>query len=108
MSSVALILLQAAATIAPAPPAEPDDRLLHPVPPPPHCTSSTNEIVVCAKDQNSYRLSQSGPQFDTSGALPKAEWKIFGNAKMGVEATQRTLPGVGSAPAATVTLKVPF
>ncbi|WBO24149.1 hypothetical protein [Sphingomonas abietis] len=107
MPSVALLLLQAAATIAPAPPPEPDDRLLHPAPPPPHCATSTNEIVVCAKDQNSYRLQQSGPQFDSSGALPKAEWKIFGDVKAGVGTSQRNVGGYPSN-AVMAKIKIPF
>jgi hypothetical protein len=107
MPSVALLLLQAAASIAPAAPAEPDDRLLHPAPPPPHCTSSTNEIVVCAKDQDSYRLKPSGPQFDTAEGLPKAEWRLFGDVKGGVGFNQRNVGGYPSN-AVMATIKIPF
>lgn len=63
--------------------------------------------MVCAKDQDAYRLHGAGPQVEP--ILPaKAEWRLFGNTKMGVHGEERTLPGVGSAPAAMVTVTVPF
>jgi hypothetical protein len=106
VSSVVLLLFQAAVSITP-PPAEPDDRLLHPVQPS-TCRPSPDEIVVCGHDADAYRLPKAGPLPDNP-ILPKAEWKLFGDTKMGVHAEQRTLPnGGGSAPAAMVTIKVPF
>jgi hypothetical protein len=40
-------------------------------------------------------------------ALPKAEWRLFGNTRMGVAAAQSSVGGF-SAPAAKVTITVPF
>lgn len=101
MPGFALLMLQAASTMT-----VPDERLLHPVPPR-HCEGSAGEIVVCAKDQDAYRLHGSGPQIEPT--LPaKAEWRLFGDTKMNVHGEQRSLPGVGSAPAAMVTITVPF
>jgi hypothetical protein len=105
MSSVALLLLQAATAVAPPAPA-PDDRLLHPVPPPAHCDRSSTDIVVCAKDQDTYRLPKTGPEIDEP-LLPKAEWKIFGNAKASVGTSQRNVGGFPSN-AVMATIKIPF
>ncbi|WP_454882826.1 hypothetical protein [Sphingomonas oryzagri] len=103
MPGFALLMLQAASTVTTP---TPDERLLHPVPPR-HCEGSAGEIVVCAHDQDAYRLHGSGPQIEPT--LPrKAEWRLFGNAKMNIHGEQRSLPGVGSAPAAMVTVTVPF
>jgi hypothetical protein len=101
----ALLMLEAAVAIA-QPTATPDERLLHPVMPA-HCEGSNADIVVCAKNQDAYRLHSTGPQIEP--ILPaKAEWRLFGDTKMGVHGTERTLPGVGSAPAGMVTVTVPF
>jgi hypothetical protein len=101
----ALLMLQAAVTIAPSP-VTPDERLLHPVAPV-RCNGSSAEIVVCAKDRDAYRLHGAGPEVEPT--LPsKTEWRLFGDTKMSVHGAERTLPGVGSAPAAMVTVTVPF
>jgi hypothetical protein len=106
MPGFALLMLQAAAATA-APPATPDQRLLLQPVPPTHCTGSSAEIVVCAKDQDAYRLHGAGPSIEPT--LPaKAEWRLFGDTKMGVHGVERTLPGGVSAPAAMVTVTVPF
>lgn len=108
MYPVSLLMLQIA-TIAPPAPA-PDDRLLHPVPSSDCPATPSSEIIVCgAKDNGAskYRLPKLAEQPET-GELPKAEWKIFGDAKMGVAGSERYLPGVGSAPAVMVTVKIPF
>jgi hypothetical protein len=105
MPGLALLMLQvAAATTAPS--SGPDERLLQPVPPK-HCDGSSSEIVVCAKDQDAYRLHAVGPDIEPTGTLPKAEWRLFGDTKMGVHADQRSVGGF-SAPAAMVTVTVPF
>lgn len=104
MSDVALLLFQVSTSIMPSPGAA--EALLHPVPQA-ACRPSPNEIIVCAKDPNIYRLPKAGPLPDDPG-LPQAEWRLFGNAKMGVHGTQRSLPNGASAPAAMVTIKVPF
>lgn len=103
MAVVALLLLQATSTIVPAP--SMDQRLLHPVPPT-TCNPSPTEIVVCGKDIDSYRLPKTGPSPDVT-ALPKAEWRLFGNAKMTAHGSERTVGGF-SAPAAMATISVPF
>jgi hypothetical protein len=101
----ALLMLQAAVTMAPSP-AAPTDGLLHPVAPVPNCKQSSGEIVVCAKDPNSYRIPNTGPEIDEP-ALPKAEWRLFGNAKAGVGTSQRNVGGFPSN-AVMATVKVPF
>jgi hypothetical protein len=103
MTNLALLLLQVAAASGPA---LPDSR-----PPDPSaqkdCRPDAKEIVVCAKDKDAYRLPKIGPSLETP-MLPKAEWKLFGNAKMNVHGEQRAIPGVGSAPAAMATITIPF
>ncbi len=103
MCKVALLLLQVAISIAPAPDAS--ERLLHPVPPS-ACRPSSNEIVVCGRDADTYRLPKTGTTPEATG-LPKAEWRLFGVTRIDVHGTQRTLAS-GSAPAAMVTVKLPF
>jgi hypothetical protein len=103
--NVSLLLLQAATSVAPSAMA-PGDRLLHPVEPS-TCHPSANEIVVCGKDKDAYRLPKAGPLPDDP-ILPKAEWKLFGDATMNVHGEQRSLPQGASAPAAMVTIKIPF
>jgi hypothetical protein len=83
----------------------PDERLLHPVPPT-VCDRSAMEIVVCSKNADTYRLPKPDPTFDTAGP-PKAEWGLVGDAKMSLHADQRQL-GPMSAPAAMVTITIPF
>jgi len=103
MSSVALLLLQAATTLAP-PAGSIDDKLLQLVPPD-HCQQTGNEIVVCAKDQNRFRLKQGvGP--DLQGP-PQAEWKLSDSSTVNIHGTQRSVGGF-SKPAAMVTFKVGF
>jgi hypothetical protein len=107
VSSVVLLLLQAAVSVAPTPDA-PDERLLHPVQPSPTCHPSPNEIVVCGHDADAYRLPKAGPLPDNP-VLPKAEWKLFGDTTMGANAAQRVMPNTGRrGVAAMVTVKVPF
>ncbi len=103
MVVVALLLLQTTTTIASA--SRTDQRLLHPVPPA-NCNPSPNEIVVCGTDADTYRLPKVGPSPEVT-VLPKAEWRLSGNAKMTVHGSERTVGGF-SAPAAMVTIKVPF
>jgi hypothetical protein len=108
MPGYALLLLQAASTAtAPAASPAPNEALLHPVAPRQQCDQSASAIVVCAKDQDAYRLHGAGPQIEPT-VPTKAEWRLFGDTKMSVHAEQRSLPGVGSAPAAMVTVTVPF
>lgn len=105
MPGFALLMLQVAAATT-APPSAPDDRLLHPVQPE-QCKHSGQEIVVCAKDQDAYRLHGSGPQIEPT-VPTKAEWRLFGDTKMSAHGVERSVgPGV-SAPAAMVTVTVPF
>jgi hypothetical protein len=104
VAAVSLFLLQAAsALVSPAPAS--DERLLHPVPSA-TCHPSANEIVVCAKDVDTYRLPKPGPPPDIKGP-PKAEWGLFGDAKMNVHGSQRSIGGI-PAPAAMVTVTIPF
>jgi hypothetical protein len=105
MPGLALLMLQvAAATTAPS--SGPDERLLQPVAPK-HCDGSSSEIVVCAKDQDAYRLHAVGPDIEPTGTLPKAEWRLFGNVKGGVGTSQRNVGGFNSN-AVMATIKVPF
>ncbi len=102
MPGFALLMLQAAATTATVP----DERLLHPVPPR-QCEAGASDILVCARDQDTYRLHGAGPEIEPI-LPPKAEWRLFGDTKMGVHGVQRNIaPGV-EAPAAMVTVTVPF
>ena len=102
MPGFALLLLQAASAVT----SDPNALLLHPVPPE-ACDRSGSDIVVCAKDREAYRLHGSGPQIEPT-VPDKAEWRLFGDTKMGVHGVQRNIaPGV-SAPAAMVTVTVPF
>lgn len=103
MVVVALLLFQSTASIAAPPPAE--QRLLHPAPPV-SCNPAANEIVVCGKDADTYRLHKVGPSAEET-ILPKAEWRLFGNSKMTVHGSERAL-GSASAPAAMATISIPF
>ncbi len=103
MSDVALLLLQISTAVAPPSAGE---ALLHPVPEA-HCRPSPNEIIVCAKDPDTYRLPKGGPLPDNP-VLPTAEWHLFGDTKMNLHGTQRSMPQGASSPAAMVTIKVPF
>jgi len=101
MPGFALLMLQAASAVT----TDPNQLLLHPVPPEP-CNRSGTDIVVCAKDQDAYRLHGSGPQVEPT--MPtKAEWRLFGDTKMSAHAEERSVGGF-SAPAAMVTVTVPF
>jgi hypothetical protein len=106
MPTIALLIL-AVATVAP-----PDDApsgarvsLLHPAPPP-TCIAKADEILVCGKDANGYRLPQLAPQPDMTG-LPKAEWRLPGGAKAGINTQQRNIGGYPSN-AVMVTIAIPF
>jgi hypothetical protein len=102
MPGFALLLLQASSAVT-----VPDERLLHPVPQR-RCDTSGAEILVCAKDRDAYRLHGAGPAIEPTVAT-KAEWRLFGDTKMDVHAESRGAPGGGgSAPAAMVTVTVPF
>jgi hypothetical protein len=105
MPGFALLMLQAVAA-ATAPPPAPDERLLQPFPPK-HCEGRSGEIVVCAKDQDAYRLHATGPDIAPTGTLPKAEWRLFGNATAGVGTQQRNVGGFPSN-AVMATIKIPF
>jgi hypothetical protein len=98
MPGFALLLLQAAATTATVP----DERLLHPVP---HrqCEAGGSDILVCARDQDAYRLHGAGPEIEPI-LPPKAEWRLFGNTKMNIHGVERPVGGV----AAMATVTVPF
>jgi hypothetical protein len=102
VSTIALLAFQAASVLA----TQPDERLLHPAPPS-TCHASATEIVVCGKDADSYRLPKSGPAPDAKGP-PTAEWGLIGDAKMNAHGTQRGSLGMASAPAAMVTVTIPF
>jgi hypothetical protein len=106
MPGIALLMLQVAATAAAPPATGPDERLLQPVPPK-HCGGGGSEIVVCAKDQDAYRLHAVGPDIEPTGTLPKAEWRLFGNATAGVGTSQRNVGGFPSN-AVMATVKIPF
>jgi hypothetical protein len=105
MPGFALLMLQVAAATA-VPSSGPDERLLHPIPPR-NCDKGSGEIVVCAKDNDSYRLHPVGPDIEPTGTLPKAEWRLFGNATAGVGTSQRNVGGFPSN-AVMATIKVPF
>jgi hypothetical protein len=103
MVGVALLLLQTETAIAPSPSA--DQRLLRPVPPA-VCNPSPNEIVVCRRDADTYRLPKVGAAQEVSGP-PTAEWGLFGKTKLGMHGSERTVGGF-TAPAAMATIKMPF
>ena len=102
-----LMMLQAAGTVGPsvAPRDATPGSLREPVPPK-RCGAKANEIVVCGKDPDSYRLPGNAPQSEPAG-LPKAEWKVFGKATAGVGTSQRTVGGYPSN-AVMATIKIPF
>jgi hypothetical protein len=100
MPVYALLVLQTASAAAADP-----NVLLHPVPPR-SCEASGSDIVVCARDREEYRLHGAGPQIEPTGPA-KAEWRLFGDTKMGLHAEQRSSGGF-TAPAAMVTVTVPF
>lgn len=103
MVVVPLLLSQITTAITSAPPA--DQRLMHPVPPA-TCNSSPNEIVVCGKGADTYQLPKIGPSSEVT-TLPKVEWRLFGDAKLTVHGSERTVGGF-TAPAAMVTVTIPF
>jgi len=105
MSHVALLMLQVASAGTSVPPAAAGAALLHPVPPS-NCLARDNEILVCGKDSDRYRLPQTAEQPEVSGP-PKAEWKLFGDVKGGINTSQRNIGGYPSN-AVMATIKIPF
>ena len=103
MPGFALLMLQAASAVT----TDPNQLLLHPMPPE-QCNHSGTDIVVCAKDREPYRLHDSGPQVEPT-VPTKAEWRLFGDTKMSAHGEERGVPGGGGAvPEAVVTVTVPF
>lgn len=73
----------------------------------PGCQRSDDDIVVCGKtDNEQYRLRPIGPP-PNSRVMPPATIPI-GQGTADLRAVQRALPNGASAPAAMVTLKLPF
>jgi hypothetical protein len=107
LSHITLLMLQVASTTTSGPvlPDATGPSLLRPVPPP-ACLAKAGEIVVCGKDADSYRLPQTAAQPDVTG-LPKAEWKLFGDAKAGINTSQRNVGGFPSN-AVMATIEIPF
>jgi hypothetical protein len=97
-----LLLFQLAATSGPLLP----DASTAPTVSQRDCAPDARQIVVCAKDRDTYRLPKTGPAIEAP-LLPKAEWRLFGDAKMGVHGEERSVGG-WSAPAAMATITVPF
>ncbi len=107
MSRVALLILQVASAGVPAspPPGAATTSLLHPIAST-TCDARADEIVVCGKDANGYRLPPTNSRYDLAG-LPKAEWTLFGDVTGGVGFSQRTVGGYPSN-AVMATIKIPF
>jgi hypothetical protein len=102
MTKSALLLLQLATASGPQlPDKRPPDTA-----PQKDCRTDTHEIVVCARDKEAYRLPKVGPTVEGT-LLPKAEWRLFGDAKMNVHGEQRAVGGF-TAPAAMATITIPF
>ncbi|MBA2933243.1 hypothetical protein HZF05_03960 [Sphingomonas sp. CGMCC 1.13654] len=103
MPGFALLLLQASLAAT----ADPHALLLQPVPAR-QCRADGSDILVCAKDRDAYRLHGAGPGIEPT-VPTKAEWRLFGDATANAHGVERGVPGGGgAAPAAVVTVTVPF
>ncbi|WP_419809622.1 hypothetical protein [Sphingomonas sp.] len=96
-----VILVQAVA--GPFLPAPSRPRGDAPCPPP----SADGEVVVCARDQERYRL-RTPPTVDGRDGPPRAAVRVFGDAKLGAEAEQGRDAQGGPINRIMVRLKVPF
>jgi len=97
-------LLFALQSIAPGddnPPAS--TSLLNPVQVP-RCQLSSTEIVVCSHATGAYQLPKTDPDIAVAPLLPKAEWRILGDAKMSAHFAK----GAYGVPAFMVTIAKPF
>lgn len=66
------------------------------------------EIVVCARPQEAFRLKRLPDHYTPARPLPKAEVKVFGNAKLSAEAEQGADAQGGPINRAMIRLKIPF
>lgn len=69
-------------------------------------SSDPGDVVVCARDNDAYRLNPLPPRYD-SPALPKAELGI-GNNKLAAEAEHATLAGGAQSQRLMIRLKIPL
>ena len=72
----------------------------------PHCDSSSDEIVICRKDdQSQFRLKRIEPRFVEA---PVRATRRLGPGALSVEGEQRALLGGGGGPAAMVRFRIPL
>lgn len=64
-------------------------------------------MVVCGRNDDRFRLRRLPPEF-VERTLPKAETRIFGDAKLAAETEQATLAGGVQSQRLMVRLKFPF
>ena len=104
MGVLMLIALQAGATLA-GPPVPAPIRLTPACPPP---NADADDAVVCARrgQADQYRLKPLPPTAE-GGALPRAETRVFGNAKLSGETEAANVGGFVSN-RAMLRLKVGF
>jgi len=107
MPTLALLMLEVVTVVVPgtAPTDAAKATLLRPVPPP-TCLAKADEIVVCGKDANGYRLPPLAAQPEVTGP-PRAEWRLPGGATAGINTQQRNVGGYASN-AVMATIKIPF
>jgi hypothetical protein len=110
MLALPMVMLQVA-TVA-GPPAAPPIVIPKPIQATGDCAAGhqpkDGEIVVCARPQEAYRLRPLPDRYTASKSLPKAEVKVFGNAKLSAEAEQGADAQGSPINRAMVHLKIPF
>jgi hypothetical protein len=101
-----MVALQAAQVAGPPAPA--DLTLKKPLPAALRCgePDESGDIVICARGKEANRLPKLPDRYVRVPA--RAETRIFGNARLSVEAEQGSLPSGQSSPRAMVRLKLPF
>ena len=102
---MAILLFMAALQAFAGPPAP---VVPHAAPVAPTCPTSPDpdDVVVCAGDPDRFRLKPLPPRV-AGPVLPKAETRVFGNAKVAAETEAASVGGFVSN-RAMVRLKVPF
>ena len=95
------LFLQVAGPVLPA---APRPRSAAPCP----VATDTADVIVCAPNQESYRLHPLAPRYQREQGLPKAEVGVFGNAKLAAEAEQAGDGRGGVVNRAMVRLKIPL
>ena len=73
-----------------------------------HQPRQDDEIVVCARPQEAFRLKPLPDRYTPQSGIPKAEVKVFGNAKLSAEAERGADAQGGPINRAMVRLKIPF